>query len=325
MHLPVVLVTWTIAPLVVVLGPPSQIGGLQYFRTDYPCHSLCNRGEGWVNAMVHPEVDTVDPQLYPIQLSTNPHGTKPPSWGTFKRLRPHEKRSYKRARIRALREGYVWYKGQLFDRKHFTQAPSADPNFPMPKPDSPSVRPPCTARNRLHLMAWNGTGLAGWKIDELRGWLHQQKLQVVVILETRWQFDREWTEDGWHHSASRGTPFRSCGVLIMIRATLCTSDQISWQTPMPGRLVHIRLHLNRPVDIVGCYQHTYVNTRQCKSNRNLWIKTLNDLLNALPRRNTLVGTVVFLTHTHMLAVRTFFVRRVVSRVPFMRTTNATLT
>lgn len=75
---------------------------------------------------------------------------------------------------------------------------------------------------------------------------------------------------------------------LMIRATLCSSDQISWRTPIPGRLVHIRLHLNRPVDIVGCYQHTFVNTRQCKHNRCLWTKALNDLLTDLPRRNTLV-------------------------------------
>ena len=134
---------------------------------------------------------------------------------------------------------------------------------PTQRPSSPICshphRPPRNARNRLRLMAWNGTGLASWKLDELRGWLHLQWFQVVIILETRWQFDREWTEDGWHHIANCGTPFRSCGILIMVRTTLCSPSQISWQTSIPGRLVHIRLHLNRPVDIVGCY-HTRLST-----------------------------------------------------------------
>ena len=288
MHPLIVLVSRAAVLVAIVLGPPSQVGGLQYLRTSYPSLSICNRGEGWVKAMVHPEVDYLGGDIDPTCNSTNPHGSKPPRWGTFKRLRPHEKRSYKRARNRALRDGYAWHNGRLFDRKHFIGHPLTEAIPPEPKSCPPSVRPSCATRNRVHMMAWNGTGLAGWKIDELRAWLHQQMIQVVVLLETRWQFDREWTEDGWHHIASSGSPFRSCGIPIMIRSTLCSSDRISWQTPIPGRIVHVRLHLNRPLDIVGCYQHTFVNTRPCKSNRSMWIKTLNDLLNDLPRRNSLV-------------------------------------
>ena len=155
-HPLVALVNWTIVPFVVVLGPPSQVGGLQYSRDSYPSHSFCNRGEVWVRAMAHPEVDILEADTNHTCMSTNPHGPKPPSWGTFKRLRPHEKRSYKRARRRALRDGYVWYKGQLFDRKHFNCDPLPDAVTTLPKSCSPSVRPQRAARNRLHLMAWNG-------------------------------------------------------------------------------------------------------------------------------------------------------------------------
>ena len=74
----------------------------------------------------------------------------------------------------------------------------------------------------------------------------------------------------------------------MIRATLCSPSQIRWQTPIPVRLVHVRLRLNRPVDLVGCYQHTFVNTRQCKLNRHQWLMALDTLLHEFPRRNNLI-------------------------------------
>ena len=164
-----------------------------------------------------------------------------------------------------------------------------------------SIRDP---RKRLHVLAWNSTGLASWKLDELHGWLHGQPFQLVVVSETRWQYDREWTEDGWFHVACSGSPFRSCGLLEMVRTSFCTSTQISWQSLIPGRLLHLRIHLDRPLDVIGCYQHTFVHQAPCKQNRNHWVRSLDTLLHDIPKRNNLVvlgdwNCSLPLTHPHI--------------------------
>ena len=230
-----------------------------------PCfvsHVAPGRGEGGMLAMEHSRVDNIfdhDPLIRP---STNIHGHKPVCWGSFKHLHPHNKRSFKRAQVRASRDGFALYKGRVFDRQQLgcPMKPTVQA-----KPSSTRSQPNRTIRD-LRVLAWNSTGLASWKLDELRGWLHGQPFQLVVVSETRWEHDKEWTEDGWFHVACSGNPFRSCGLLVMVRTSFCTSTQISWQSLIPGRLLHLRIHLDRPLDVIGCYQYTFVNQGSCKQN-----------------------------------------------------------
>ena len=65
-------------------------------------------GEGWVLAMEYPGVETKHVHECTLGPSTNIHGHKPISWGSFRSLHPRNKRSYKRAQIRANRDGYAW-------------------------------------------------------------------------------------------------------------------------------------------------------------------------------------------------------------------------
>ena len=139
---------------------------------------------------------------------------------------PLKARSFRRAKTRAIRNGYCWYRGKLLDRTHLNVSPA--PELPAaPVRSRPSRPSQPDLRTRVHTIAWNSTGLASWKLDELRCWLADQPFQVVLLTETRWQHDREWTEDGWTHTACSGDPYRSCGMLFMIRATLCQPSQIS--------------------------------------------------------------------------------------------------
>ena len=192
---------------------------------------------------------------------------------------------------------FSWYRGKLLDRVQL--GCSVPPSSIAPPTQSTQPRSfQRDLRKRIHVLAWNSTGLAAWKLDELRYWLAEQPFQVVLISETRWQFDREWIEGGWIHIACSGDPFRSCGMLFMIRTTLCQQSQVSWRSIVAGRLVHVPVHLDRPLDLIGCYQHVYVNKYSCKQNRMHWIRSLDSLLHEIPNGITLcyleIGTVVSL-------------------------------
>ena len=281
-------------PDLILTGPPFVLQlRSQVRRSSGPfvtiwSHTTLDRGEGWTNAMVRPGMDGSFDAHGISRPSMNSHGSRPPSWGHFKGMYPRLKRSYKRARLRATIAGYAWYRGKLLDRQQLGCNSSPSVATTPVRPSNPPRVVHRDMRNRLHIVTWNSTGLAAWKLDELRGWLHLQQVQVVVLLETRWQYDKEWVEDGWFHIACSGNPFRSCGILIMIKTTLCPPHQISWQSIVPGRILHVRIHLNRSIDIVGCYQHTYTNTLICKQQRMHWIKTLDGLLYTLPKRNNLI-------------------------------------
>ena len=131
-----------VIPLIVVRTGPSwpqfhEPGSLDCLLT---FHFAPGWGEGWVRTMAHPGVDCFDANLGSTFSSTNPHGFKPPCRGTFKGLRPHDKRSCKRAKNRAARDGFAWYKGKLLDRKQFNCAP-------LP-PAVPASNPTCPPPNR---------------------------------------------------------------------------------------------------------------------------------------------------------------------------------
>ena len=268
--------------------PWSQVHGLGSLASISSCWNLTpSRGEGWVRAMPHLRAETSIRSLDDDASSAKIHGIGPVCWGTFKRMHPHSKRSFRRAKGRALRNGFTWYRGKLLDRAQLgCSEPSSSIAPPIKSTQPRSV--PRDLRKRIHVLAWNSTGLAAWKLDELRYWLAEQPFQVVLISETRWQFDREWIEGGWIHIACSGEPFRSCGMLFMIRTTLCQQSQVSWRSIVAGRLIHVRLYLDRPLDLIGCYQHVYVNKYSCKQNRMHWIRSLDSLLHEIPNRNNLV-------------------------------------
>ena len=209
-------------------------------------HFIPSRGEGWVRAMTHLRAEGIDHSIADHRDSAKRHGFGPASWGAFKGLHPRLKRSFRRAKTRAVRNGYCWYRGKLLDRTQLSCSPVPEPPVtPVrtrpPRPSQPNLR------TRIHALAWNSTGLASWKLDELRCWLADQPFQVVLLTETRWQYDREWIEGGWIHIACSGDPYRSCGMLFMIRTTLRHQSQTSWKSVIPGRLVMFAFILLGPL------------------------------------------------------------------------------
>ncbi|CAE7801270.1 Pol [Symbiodinium sp. CCMP2592] len=86
-------------------------------------------------------------------------------------------------------------------------------------------------------------------------------VDVMCIVETAWREDSEFTTrrdpnlpkaPQWHavHTGSK----EKAGVLCLIRASLLGADDIRYNVLQAGRLLHIRLQLQVPLDILCVYQ-----------------------------------------------------------------------
>jgi hypothetical protein len=139
-----------------------------------------------------------------------------------------QKRSYKRAYRRSLRNGSAWYRGRCLLLEQF---PSCLDN--MPRPAAPRDRqqkckaPHFAPRHRLQVGHINVGGLAKERLQEIQLWAVDNELDIMILSETRWSFNSEWENPTWY-LIHTGTPKdRSDGLLFLIRkhfATLIRSD-----------------------------------------------------------------------------------------------------
>ena len=206
-----------------------------------------------------------------------------------------KKRGLKRAFRRMDKWGHTWYKGQLWTKPQ--QCTSV--GFDQTHYDSPDSTPPQTAqprehvpRGRLQIFHWNAGALSQSKYNEVLHWCSLNWIDIVVLTETHWTFEDEWTTEHYHliHSGS-STPAafdRSSGILIAISKKLCDAYQIAWTSLMSGRLVHCRTHCHpRPIGIVGIYQYVWNGSvLQSQRRKLLWDLTYTTI-DALAKRNTL--------------------------------------
>ena len=226
-------------------------------------------------------------------------GAVHPSWGTAKThgstptVRDHHlvsnhKRSFRRAVKRARVEGYAWFRGRLFDAKELGTQVCPRPNN-KPSPVAPPLTPARSdPRNRVHIFSWNCSGLSRVQLEEILEWAALQPLQLLVLQEIRWQGTREWSNQNWHFIAVGGIPRQATGVLIAVRRSFCQIHQISWRSIWEGRLLHLRIHLDRPLDVLNCYQKTFQATPQDLRARADLFQMLDDCIASLPTRNTLI-------------------------------------
>jgi len=138
-------------------------------------------------------------------------------------------------------------------------------------------------------MQWNPGGLSQSSFLELKHWLSQQPIDIVVLSETKWSFNSCWSDAQWSYVHSATKEPRSGGVLIMIARSLGPTDSIGFHALEDGRLLHARLHqTKRAIDILAVYQHVDHKTTQSRKLRaNLWAK-LNDYVGQLPQRNQFI-------------------------------------
>ena len=206
-----------------------------------------------------------------------------------------KKGGLRRAYNRMNKWGHTWYKGQLWIKPQpctsvgFDQIHKHPPELQTSQPAQPRVHTP---RGRLQLFHWNAGALSQPKYQEVLHWCHLNWIDIVVLTETHWTFEDEWTTENYHiiHSGlSNPSAFdRSSGILIAISKKVCEAYQIAWTSLMTGRLVHCRIHCHpRPIDIVGIYQYVWNGSvLQSQRRKQLWDLTYTTV-DTLAKRNTL--------------------------------------
>ena len=274
------LCTWS-------LEPPSQVGGLRIPSARSRFTKTRSRGEGCDTAMSVTGVARTDWTPHTYVLATKKlHGITPNRQDH--KLVSNHKRSFKRAVRRAQIEGYAWFRGKLFDAKALGTRIEPKRESTSPSLVSSSHQPRIDLRNRLHFFSWNCSGLSRAKLDEILLWARPQPIQLLALQETRWQESKEWSDDTWHFVAVGGLPRQSTGVLLAIRKTWCCLDQISWRSLWDGRLLHLRIHFDRPLDVLNFYQKTYQNKPPDLAHRLDVFRALDNCLSSLPTRNNLI-------------------------------------
>ena len=131
---------------------------------------------------------------------------------------------------------------------------------------------------------------------------------ILVLQETAWKFDMNCTTSSattrgprWHVLRSgSGTP--EGGVLFFILTTLFRTEQIRSAVLHGGRLFHVRIMMDPPLDVIGIYQHTWnvqkkplqedpaeqpggSKTEQLLQRRRKIWKQLRTWISDIPRRN----------------------------------------
>ena len=194
------------------------------------------------------------------------------------------KRSFQRAQRRASKHRYTWRRGKLFSAKQL--GTSIDTHEPIHTHAVNSVPHGRRHRQRITCFSWNSGGMGAEKWDLFQIWLAQQQIGVVCLQETKWPFSSEWAQQHYHvvHSGNTG---RSAGLMCMVSKQLCSTHELSWHEPIPGRLLHVRVHgVHRSLDILNIYQHVHAPHR-LDERSEVWHQLLT-LLDNLPRRNTVM-------------------------------------
>ena len=201
-----------------------------------------------------------------------------------------QKRSFKRACKRALRYGSTMYHGIIYTPADFPSQLLDKMQWPARniRDKAKPIQQHRTAA-RLRLLCWNSGGMSQGKLLELRLWLCHQSYDIIILPETKWSYNRCWEDEKWHYIHSATETPRVGGILIMIAKSLISAENIGYDAVVPGRLLHVRLHYVRhAIDVIAVYQHAETSSHHHIQQREIYWKTLDDLLYRVPHRNQLI-------------------------------------
>ena len=108
------------------------------------------------------------------------------------------KRSYQRAYGRACRFGGAFYRGQWRDHKWFRPVPFRTNALPR---TIRSEEPPSGA---IRVLTWNAGGLHAQVFQEVETFIRDAQLDLMLIQETKWSADMQWSSRGYHYVHSAG-------------------------------------------------------------------------------------------------------------------------
>ena len=244
------------------------------------CNFAFAGGEGSVMDMRDGEVGAqalTKPHVVGPKKVSEPYQTLPRS---NKQLTTVQKRSYRRALNRIAKHGYTWYRGQLLSGPIQHDCTSNINS----STQTIANTPPSHRHRRLSIFSWNCGGLSQADWDHFQQWLTMQTLDIVMLQETHWPFSSEWLQSHFFCMHSGAGP-RQAGLMTMVSKSLVQQQDLSWSEPIPGRILHTRIHgQHKGCDIINVYQHVH-NIHRMTERTDFW-HSLHALFTTLPKRNT---------------------------------------
>ena len=158
---------------------------------------------------------------------------------------------------------------------------------------APRVRA-ATQQARVRVFSWNAPGLSAEANAELEHFLQTSNYAIALVQETHWSTSGEWKRGDWTfiHSASQRP--RQDGVMVAIRTSMLTSEEVLWQEIHPGRLLRVRAVLDQQQwDIFSLYQHAMSagsasDKDKLLSKRNTVWKKLDKAIHGTPYRSMIL-------------------------------------
>ena len=219
------------------------------------------------------------------------------------------KRAYRRARRRAELHGGTVYRGRWMTAAALGTSQQAS-DVPVAARDAPfSGRSPAgRTRPRLQVRSYNVGGVTSSVYDVIHHWLTTSCTDDIVILqELHWgcgRTDNSWSIPGWHIVTSADAQQRFSGIGVFVSARVATTEQISYRSHIPGRLLHVRCaNPQVTLDVVAGYQWVRVDSgaRPTTELRSRFWTQLGNLLHSLPSRNLVVVGADFNTQCRSVA------------------------
>ena len=211
------------------------------------------------------------------------------------------KRALRRARARAEKEGGARYKGRWYTAEQLRRTRQGV--APMPTENSTSRAKPATSANkqatgkRTKCITFNINGASSSAWQECMAWLqdNQQHIDVALVQETHWngKGSRDFVSGPWFVVTTAPVASDSkAGLAVLVHQRLGGPEQISVQTHLKGRLMHVRTHQGEnSIDIINLYQHVWRSRLDKEGNtkcrEGVWRK-LRQVTAKIPQRNTLV-------------------------------------
>ena len=197
------------------------------------------------------------------------------------------KKTFRRARFRARRDGWTFYRGQMLSLPQLGRC--AAPAYATPKPH---MMMPKKKTKRASVLTWNAGGLTSEIYNDLVAWLHTQGTDIALIQGTRWSGERTWRTCGFsviQSGEDAGGPHMHSGLMVFVSERICSFEDLSYAPIIPGRLLHVKCKIgHNSLDLVNLYQYpdTWCKTRPrpLEARGELWTH-LDQLLHRLAKRN----------------------------------------
>ena len=217
-----------------------------------------------------------------------------------------KKRALRRAIQRASQRPthMTWYRGRHLHVDELRQGHI----WPEPKHDKGEQRQG-RPQHRLRIITYNCGGLSATLYQEVLAWLRDEEarghpVDIICLQETSWCEDFEYVtattneSDAQWYAIHAGGPTKT-GILVLLRRALLPAANVRYVVLLPGRLVHIRLLFQLPLDILCTYQTSWNPTNSSLTATNkvdalvrqrakLWAE-MEKWLSHIPLRN---GTLV---------------------------------